>query len=124
MLKFRDSILLNMDTLVHYESENPEFKNEAKNLLTNFLGFKPDLHASWKQELNIRIALERVREGTLTSEQLKKQGFNARKIGANKYGLHQVVYSSYTDRLEALQALRDVKKTHNKEAWLLVKDLN
>ena len=62
-----------MDTLVHYESENPEFKNEAKNLLTNFLGFKPDLHASWKQELNIRIALERVREGTLTSEQLKKQ---------------------------------------------------
>lgn len=56
--------------------------------------------------------------------QLKADGFKARKIGANKYGLHQVVYSSHEDRLEALKMLRDIKKTHNKDAWLLVKDLN
>lgn len=56
--------------------------------------------------------------------QLKVDGFKARKIGANKYGLHQVVYSSHEDRLEALKMLRDIKKTHNKDAWLLVKDLN
>jgi hypothetical protein len=56
--------------------------------------------------------------------QLKADGYHARKIGVNKYGLHQVVYSSHSDRLEALQTLRDVKKAHNKEAWLLVKDLN
>lgn len=56
--------------------------------------------------------------------QLKADGFKARKIGANKYGLHQVVYSSHEDRLEALKTLRDIKKAHNKDAWLLVKNLN
>jgi len=56
--------------------------------------------------------------------QLKADGFNARKIGLNKHGLHQVVYGSYENRLDALNALRDIKKTHNKEAWLLVKKLD
>ena len=56
-------------------------------------------------------------------QQLKAQGYHARKIGANKYGLHQVVYSSHTDRLDALKTLRTIKRTHNKEAWLLVKKL-
>ncbi|MEP1489097.1 MAG: SPOR domain-containing protein [Algibacter sp.] len=56
--------------------------------------------------------------------QLKTEGFSARKIGANKYGLHQVVYSSHEDRLEALKTLHNIKKSHNKDAWLLVKDLN
>ena len=56
--------------------------------------------------------------------QLKAEGFSSRKIGANKYGLHQVVYASYESRLDALKALRTVKKTHNRDAWLLVKKLN
>ncbi|MEW4922428.1 SPOR domain-containing protein [Algibacter sp. 2305UL17-15] len=56
--------------------------------------------------------------------QLKQDGFSARKIGANKYGLHQVVYASYEGRLDALKALRNIKKTHNKDAWLLVKKLD
>ncbi|QIE60915.1 SPOR domain-containing protein [Rasiella rasia] len=55
--------------------------------------------------------------------QLAEQGFSAKLIGANKYGLHQVVYSSHEDRLEALRALRTIKNTQNKDAWLLVKDL-
>ena len=57
-------------------------------------------------------------------KQLKADGFSARKIGANKYGLHQVVYSSYEGRLDALKALRSIKKTHNRDAWLLVKKLD
>jgi len=57
-------------------------------------------------------------------KQLKDLGYNARKIGANKYGLHQVVYSSYEDRIEALDALRTVRRTHNSDAWLLVKELD
>lgn len=56
--------------------------------------------------------------------QLKAEGFKARKIGANKYGLHEVVYDSYEDRLEALAALRTIKRTHNSDAWLLVKELD
>ena len=57
-------------------------------------------------------------------DQLRANGYKARKIGANKYGLHQVVYASYSDRIEALQALRQVKREHNREAWLLVKALD
>jgi hypothetical protein len=57
-------------------------------------------------------------------QQLIDAGFKARKIGVNKYGLHEVVYESYTDRLEALNALRNIRNTHNKEAWLLVKNLD
>ena len=41
---------------------------------------------------------------------LKAQGFDAYIIGVNKYGLHQVVYKSYENRLEALRALRKIKK--------------
>ena len=57
-------------------------------------------------------------------KQLKSDGFSARKIGANKYGLHQVAYASYEGRLDALKALRTIKKTHNKNAWLLVQKLD
>ncbi len=56
-------------------------------------------------------------------QQLKDQGFNARLIGKNKYGLHQVVYESFTDRLEALKALRKIKKEQSSRAWLFVEEL-
>ena len=56
--------------------------------------------------------------------QLKAQGYKARKIGVNKYGLHEVVYASFEDRIEALQALRQIKREHNRDAWLLVKQLD
>jgi nucleoid DNA-binding protein len=55
-------------------------------------------------------------------QQLKSEGYRARQIGANRFGLHQVVYSSYEDRLEALNALRKVKKS-NPGSWLLVQEL-
>ncbi len=57
-------------------------------------------------------------------KQLAHRGFSARLIGKNRYGLHQVVYSSHTDRLEALRALRSIKNTQNKDAWLLVQKLD
>lgn len=57
-------------------------------------------------------------------KQLKADGFSARKIGTNKYGLHQVVYSSFENREEASIALQELKETHNPNAWLLVKKLD
>jgi hypothetical protein len=57
-------------------------------------------------------------------KQLQALGYKARKIGVNKYGLHEVVYASYSDRIEALKALHKIKREDNPEAWLLVKDLN
>ena len=56
-------------------------------------------------------------------QQLNEKGFSSRIIGVNKYGLHQVVYHSYQNRLEALQNLRKIKNSENKEAWLLVQEL-
>jgi hypothetical protein len=57
-------------------------------------------------------------------KQLKDLGYNARKIGVNKYGLHQVVYSSYETRIEAQQALLKIRSNEDRDAWLLVQKLN
>jgi len=57
-------------------------------------------------------------------KQLQDKGYSARKIGANKYGLHQVVYSSYETRAEAQRALYNIRKNHNRDAWLLAQKLN
>ncbi|OMP32169.1 SPOR domain-containing protein [Mangrovimonas sp. DI 80] len=57
-------------------------------------------------------------------EQLQGLGYNARKIGVNKYGLHEVVYASFNNRLEALQMLQKIKSEHSQDAWLLVKQLD
>lgn len=57
-------------------------------------------------------------------KQLKDLGYKARKIGVNRYGLHEVVYSSYDSRSEAQRALYSIKKEHNKDAWLLVKNID
>ncbi|WP_298526872.1 SPOR domain-containing protein [uncultured Christiangramia sp.] len=65
----------------------------------------------------------RVEENAQTKvDELKAEGFKARLLGANKYGLHQVVYSSHQTRREAINKLYAVKKT-NDAAWLLVQEL-
>lgn len=56
-------------------------------------------------------------------QELRQEGFKARQIGANKYGLYQVVYSSHEGRLDALKTLREVKASSNSGAWLLVQEL-
>jgi hypothetical protein len=57
-------------------------------------------------------------------KQLQALGFKARKIGKNKYGLYQVVYSSFETRVEAQRSLYKIRKEHNSDAWLLVQKLN
>lgn len=57
-------------------------------------------------------------------EELREKGFKARLIGENKYGLHQVVYGSFSDRLEALEELRKVRNSDNAAAWMLVEELD
>ncbi|MCB7481853.1 SPOR domain-containing protein [Christiangramia sediminis] len=64
----------------------------------------------------------RVEENAQTKvDELKAAGHSARLIGANKYGLHQVVYSSHQTRREAINKLYEVKRT-NEGAWLLVQE--
>jgi nucleoid DNA-binding protein len=56
-------------------------------------------------------------------KQLQEKGFDAKYIGANAYGLHQVVYGSYVKKADALKALRQIKSDENSSAWLFVKEL-
>jgi nucleoid DNA-binding protein len=53
-------------------------------------------------------------------KQLRAKGFDARQIGMNRYGLHQVSYGSFNEVPEALQFLRKIKRTESSEAWLFV----
>lgn len=55
--------------------------------------------------------------------QLKANGFQAKYIGENKYGLHEVIYDSYDTRREATNALIKIRSEVNPSAWLLVKEL-
>ncbi|MEC8536463.1 MAG: SPOR domain-containing protein [Bacteroidota bacterium] len=55
--------------------------------------------------------------------QLKRLGFNARLIGQNRYGLHQVVFESHQLRKDAERALYKIKRTHDPAAWLLIKSV-
>lgn len=57
-------------------------------------------------------------------KQLRDKGYKARKIGKNRYGLHEVVYSSFETRSEAQRALRKIRRDHNRDAWLLIKKLD
>jgi len=66
----------------------------------------------------------RMEENALTKiKLLKEKGYPARTIGVNKFGLHQVVYATFESREEALKSLREVKLQDNKDAWLLVQEL-
>ena len=56
-------------------------------------------------------------------KQLLEKGFTPTLIGVNKYGLHQVAYESFQERLDALKNLRKIKNTQNPDAWLLVKEI-
>lgn len=53
---------------------------------------------------------------------LKEKGFNGKILERNKFGLVPVLYGSYSTYAESQIALKEIHKTHNREAWLLIKD--
>ena len=55
-------------------------------------------------------------------DELRANGHKARYIGENKYGLHQVVYSSFQTRREAINALHAIQRS-DAGSWLLVQEL-
>jgi CCDC81-like prokaryotic HU domain 2/CCDC81-like prokaryotic HU domain 1/SPOR domain len=56
-------------------------------------------------------------------EKLSNQGYKARRIPQNKYGLFPVLYGSYTSFAEAEKAKQEIRKTVNPDAWVLVESL-
>jgi hypothetical protein len=55
--------------------------------------------------------------------QLSNQGFKARRIAQNKYGLFPVLYGSFATFAEAEKAKTAIRKTVNPDAWILVESL-
>lgn len=55
--------------------------------------------------------------------QLEAKGFKGRVLERNKYGLYPVSYGSYTTLAEAQRNMAAIQKAHNREAWLLIKEL-
>lgn len=50
--------------------------------------------------------------------QLKRKGFDAKRIGVNKYGLHNVAFSSFVERNDAINELNKLRALGFDEAWL------
>jgi hypothetical protein len=53
---------------------------------------------------------------------LKEQGYKARVLDKNRFGLYPVVYQSYKTYEEAQEKSREIRKT-NPEAWLLFQEI-
>ncbi len=56
-------------------------------------------------------------------EQLRDKGFSPLKLKPTRYGLHQVLYASFEDRMEALKKLNEIQREENADAWMLVQDI-
>lgn len=55
--------------------------------------------------------------------QLTALGYKAKRLEINRFGLYPVLYGSYGTYAEAYRDMSLIQKAHNKEAWLLIKEL-
>ncbi|MFZ4671370.1 MAG: SPOR domain-containing protein [Flavobacterium sp.] len=53
---------------------------------------------------------------------LLKLGFKAKRLPANKHGLFPVLYGSYSSYTVARDAMKNIQKLDNKDAWLLIQE--
>lgn len=56
-------------------------------------------------------------------QQLVAKGFKSRRLEKNKFGLYPVLYGSFATQQEAQDSLRNIRRSFDSEAWLLVKEL-
>ena len=93
------------------ENGNEATDNPAGDSKTENIGNYHIIAGAFRVKAN---ALKKVR-------QLQQKGYhNSALIGKNKYGLHQVVYQSFSNRTEAINSLQDIKNTEDSKAWLFV----
>jgi len=55
--------------------------------------------------------------------ELQSLGFEPIRLEQNSFGLFPVLYGSFSSYTEAQIKMKEIHKTHNKEAWLLIKEL-
>ena len=54
-------------------------------------------------------------------EKLSQQGFEARRLEKNKFGLFPVLFGSYATYKQAHSAMLAIRKSQSPEAWLMIK---
>ncbi|MCG2610324.1 SPOR domain-containing protein [Flavobacterium sp. SM15] len=55
--------------------------------------------------------------------ELKALGYEPIRLEQNQFGLYPVLYGSFASYTEAQNKMKEIQKTHNKEAWVLIKEL-
>lgn len=56
--------------------------------------------------------------------ELREKGYSPLKMNVSHYGLHQVLYASFENRIEASKKLYQIQASENPDAWMLVKEIN
>ncbi|ESU29957.1 hypothetical protein FLJC2902T_04410 [Flavobacterium limnosediminis JC2902] len=56
-------------------------------------------------------------------DELKALGFEPIRLEQNQFGLFPVLYGSFASYTEAQTKMKEIHKSHSKEAWLLIKEL-
>ncbi|HEX9981509.1 MAG TPA: SPOR domain-containing protein [Flavobacterium sp.] len=68
-------------------------------------------------------AFRKERNAQRIYETLSRQGYKSRRLPQNRHGLFPVLYGSYGSYREAWKAMSEIKRNHNPDAWLLIKEL-
>ncbi len=66
-------------------------------------------------------AFQEVENAEKKLAELQEQGYDAKIVGKNNFGLTQVCFTSYNTKEEARKALEQIKETVSEDAWLLIK---
>lgn len=83
-----------------------------------------NLNVTKKAAKNFHViagAFQEVENAVKKLAELQNQGYEAKIIGKNNFGLTQVSFSSYSTKEEARKELELIKETVNEDAWLLIK---
>ena len=56
-------------------------------------------------------------------EELQNLGYHPIRLASNNKGVFPVLYGSYSNTVEAQEALTKIHKEHNPEAWIMIKEI-
>ena len=55
--------------------------------------------------------------------ELQRLGYQPIRLEPNKFGMFPVLYGSYSSYTEAYNKMMEIKKVHNPEAWMMIKEI-
>jgi cell division protein FtsN len=115
-----DKALANQISENETNEYNVKTKDDNQATTTMDVISKPEINTTYRYHI-IAGAFREPTNADKKVRQLKAKGYDAKKVGINKWQLTQVAFGSYATKQEAQQVLRDIKKSEAKDAWMLVK---